>query len=272
MSERELEDKNIYLERMAKPLAEKLRVVHFIPAGAKVVLDVGCADGTVTCAMAEIFPNIEFLGIDLDGEFIEKARKKAKEKNLDNVKFEKIYLRELLARKQRYSAVFFISVLHEFYTYGEGISSVLKALSDAHELLEENGEIIIRDMILNEYTKNTDFRAESILNKIRSGNTDQKYIDDFESAFGEIDNIYKLNHFLLKYFYIENWERECKEHYVPVTFEQYQDIFSLLGMDLQYMHSYLIEFLRGKWVEDFGLTGEELDGLRSTGFVVARKK
>ena len=37
--------------------------------------------------------------------------------------------------------VVFCSVLHEFYTYGEGISSVLKALADAHELLRPGGVI-----------------------------------------------------------------------------------------------------------------------------------
>jgi hypothetical protein len=36
-----------YLERMSKPLQEKLKIAKYIPREAKTVLDVGCADGTV---------------------------------------------------------------------------------------------------------------------------------------------------------------------------------------------------------------------------------
>ena len=45
-----------YLERMAKPLREKLRVASYLPPGCAAVLDVGCADGTVTCALAGLLP------------------------------------------------------------------------------------------------------------------------------------------------------------------------------------------------------------------------
>src|SRR3989338_7295180 len=136
---------------MSKPLQEKLRIIKFIPENAKSIVDVGCAYGTITIALAKLFPDIQFLGIDVDEKFIEQARKKSE--GISNVKFEKIYQRELLAESQRFDVVIFCSVLHEFYSYGEGISTVVKALADAHELLNKNGIIIIRDMILPEYTK-----------------------------------------------------------------------------------------------------------------------
>src|SRR3989344_6290206 len=141
-----------YLARMAKPLQEKLRVARYFPRDAKTVVDVGCADGTVTLALARLFPHIRFLGVDLDKGFIVRAQERAQKEGVSNVGFERIYLRDLLARPEKFDAVLFISVLHEFHTYGEGISSVLKALSDAHELLRIGGEIVIRDMILRSYT------------------------------------------------------------------------------------------------------------------------
>ncbi|MDX1535714.1 MAG: methyltransferase domain-containing protein [Candidatus Spechtbacterales bacterium] len=271
-SEIEINNKKIYLERMSKPLQEKLKVVKYFPSGAKRILDVGCADGTVTIALAQLFPNIEFLGIDLDKEFISIAKDRAKEEGVKNVSFKKCYLRDLLQREEKYDAVVFISVMHEFYSYGEGISSVLKAMADAHELLVDNGEIVVRDMILHEYTKHTKFNVDTILEKIRNKKDIIPYLDDFEEIFGKADSIYKANHFLLKYFYTENWDRESKEYYVPVTFEQYQEMFSLLGMDMQYMNSYTIPFLSNKWMQDFGLTKHEIESLSSTGFIVARKK
>lgn len=267
----EINNKEVYLSRMSKPLQEKLRVADYFPKDAKKILDVGCADGTVTIALAKMFPNIEFFGIDLDGDFIEQAKERREKENIGNVSFQKVYLRDLLSKEDKYDAVIFVSVLHEFYSYGEGISSVLKALADAHELLNIGGEIVVRDMILHEYTKHTKFNVSNILEKIHTREEFAQHLNDFEELFGAIDNIYKANHFLLKYFYSENWDRESKEHYVPVTFEQYQDVFSLLGMDMQFMENYLISFLKDKWQEDFSLTESEIKSLRSTGFVVARK-
>jgi SAM-dependent methyltransferase len=266
-----ISDKEIYLSRMSKPLQEKLRVAKYIPTWAKQVLDVGCADGTVTCALAKLFPDIQFLGIDLDEEFINKARERAVEENLTNVSFERLYLRDLLARPNKFDAVIFISVLHEFFTYGEGISSVLKALADAHELLNSKGEIVIRDMILYEYTRHTVFQSDVISEKISAVKKLQPLIEDFEKYFRPIKHLYEINHFLLKYMYEENWDRESKEHYVPVTFDEYQKIFDLLGMELQLKDSYLIPFLKEKWQTDFGLTEDEMVGLKSTGFIVAKK-
>lgn len=267
----QISDKEIYLSRMSKPLQEKLRVAKYIPAGAERVLDVGCADGTVTCALAKLFPDIQFLGIDLDQDFIDKAAEKANAEGLKNVRFERIYLRELLARKEKYDAVIFVSVLHEFYTYGEGISSVLKAIADAHELLCNKGEIVIRDMILNEYSKRTEFQSDSLVTKIQSISNLRPLIEDFEKIFCPMKYQYEINHFLLKYMYRENWERESKEHYVPVTFDQYEKIFALLGMELQLKDSYLIPYLEQRWKNDFGFTDDEIVGLKSTGFIVAKK-
>lgn len=269
--ENSIHDKEIYLSRMSKPLQEKLRVAKYVPVWAKKVLDVGCADGTITCSLAQMFPEVQFLGIDLDNEFITKAQEKAAELGLTNVSFERVYLRDLLARPERFDAVIFVSVLHEFYTYGEGISSVLKALADAHELLHPKGEIIIRDMILSEYTKHTVFHSSAIREKILSVESLRPLMDDFEKNFGSLDYLYQINHFLLKYMYQENWERESREHYVPVTIDQYEQIFDLLGMELQLKDSHLIPFLRDKWKADFGLTEDEMEGLKSTGFIVAKK-
>jgi 2-polyprenyl-3-methyl-5-hydroxy-6-metoxy-1,4-benzoquinol methylase len=269
--EEPLQNRSIYLDRMSKPLKEKLRVTNYIDTDAEYILDVGCADGTVTLAMAELFPDKKFLGIDLDGDFIEQAKSGARERGLLNVRFEKIYLRELLDRDERFDTVTFISVLHEFFSYGEGISSVLKALADAEELLKPGGDIVIRDMVLREYTKNTTYLAPVLLDKIRANHDIALRMDDVAQHFGPINTIYAINHFLLKYFYTENWPRESREHYVPVTIEQYQQIFALLGMEVILEDQQLLTFLKEAWITDFGFNDIELDPLKSTGFLVARK-
>lgn len=271
LTERAIPNEALYLKRMAGPLGDKIRVARYIPKGAKNVLDVGSADGTITLALAEIYPKINFLGIDLNANFVALANERAKKLGIKNARFEKLYLRDLLARPGKFDAALFISVLHEFYTYGEGISSVVKALADVHELLGKDGEIILRDMILREYSKRTSFGVSGILRKILKKRGMAKLVRDFEKQCGKLSTICRLNHFLLKYMYKENWKRESRENYVPVTFEEYESIFKLLGMELQFEDSYLLPYIREKWTADFNLNSDEIFPLKSTGLIVATK-
>lgn len=260
---------NKYLDRMAKPLQEKLKVSVFISPDSKEILDVGCADGIVTEALANMFPQSMVKGIDLDSGFIKKAKDRTG--GVKNISFETVYLRDLLPRNKRYDAVIFCSVLHEFFTYGEGTSSVIKALSDAHELLNVGGVLIIRDMVLQEFTKSNSPFALKLAEKIYKKEEFCQQVNDFERVYGKMNSYYTLNHFLLKYMYIENWDRELREHYVPVTCEQYEKILELLGMSIQYKQLYLIDYLRNKWKEDFDLTDEDTITLKSTAIIVAQK-
>lgn len=259
-----------YLARMAKPLEEKLKVAQFVPQNALSILDVGCADGAVTCALAELFPQAQVTGIDLESYFLKSAQVRAEKYQISNVHFERVYLREMLARQGRFDTVLFVSVLHEFFSYGEGISSVLKALADARELLVKGGDIVIRDMILFDYAYKTDYQVAGMLEKIRRKAGMSQMLAGFEGHFGAISSLASLNHFLLKYIYPENWERECAEHYIPVTFERYTKAFELLGMEIIHQRSYLLPYLKGRWQADFGFTEDEMTDLRSTGFLVAR--
>lgn len=264
----DIQNKSIYLERMSKPLQEKLKIALYIPDQTSSILDVGCADGVVTMALADMFPNSTVHGIDLDDNFISQAKEKVGDKK--NVSFEKIYLRDLLARNVKYDVITFCSVLHEFFSYGEGMSSVVKALSDAHELLKPGGRIIIRDMILPEYSFQSDLNLDTILKKV-SSKLDPKIISDFQKYFGEIKNLAQLNHLLLKYMYTDNWEREVQENYVPVSLDKYLNILNLLDMKIEFTDHYKIPYLREKWTSDFGLTPTEISPLKTTGIIIAQK-
>lgn len=264
-----INDQKIYLDRLAKPLAEKLRITRFLPATAKKVLDVGCADGTVTLALADLFPQTQFLGLDLNTNFIGEAKKRIGERK--NIQFESGYLRERLNRPEKFDAVIFCSVLHEFYSYGEGISTVVKALSDAREILVSGGGILIRDMLLYEYMSHSNLLLGEMTEKIYAKAEWQKQVQDFEGYFGKINTLALLNHFLLKYWYVENWDREGKENYTPVSFEKYDQILSLLDLKILFRHSYLIPYLKDKWGTDFNFSEDEMAPLRSTGIVVVQK-
>ncbi|MBI4068158.1 methyltransferase domain-containing protein [Candidatus Kaiserbacteria bacterium] len=254
-------DRKGYLERLAKPMQEKLRIAEHIPPHASLLLDVGCADGAVTRELSHLFPTTTVHGIDLDASFIEQAHTSSRDA-VHPPRFECVYLRDMLARPERFDAIMFTSVLHEFFSYGEGTSSVVKAIADAFELLHPGGKIIVRDMIFSEKAKL--MPAPSIVSKIRAAPDMQSRIADFERTHGAMETLHAANHFLLKYFYSDNWMRECAEEYAPVTLEQYRSLFMLLGASIEHEETYLIPFLRGKWRTDFKLSDEELSALHST--------
>jgi len=265
-----LKDADGYLARMNASVREKVRIVNYIEPEVKDILDVGCADGAVTRVLADIFPHASVLGIDLDASFIELATKHHADL-APRLRFETAYLRDMLSRDRRFDAISFISVLHEFYSYGEGVSSVLKALADAHQLLRSGGEILIRDMVPMEYAKHNGQGIASALAKVRANTAYAPLLRDFERDFGPVTTAYGLNHFLLKYFYTDNWEQECPEHYMPITIEQYEQIFGLLGVELVHRESPRLPYLEGKWKDDFGFTDAELSDFITTTILVARK-
>ncbi len=267
--EKGFHNKDGYLERMGNAFKEKMRVAEYISPDAKKILDVGCADGPVTKGFGHMFPQAEVKGIDLSDDFIEKAQ--AENSDATNVAFEKVYLRDILYRGEKYDHISFISVMHEFSHYGEGVTSVIKALADAYELLELGGKIIIRDMILSERMKEQTFVADEIMKKVRAREDVASLIGDFEAAHGSIDSLYQTNHFLLKYMYTDNWERECPENYVPLTREWYESQFKQMGAELTAHETYLIPFLREKWRADFGLNDSELSNLFSTTIFAVQK-
>ena len=52
-----------------------------------IVLELGCGAGEYTIGLAKLFPNINFIGVDIKGARIWKGAKIALEENLNNVQF-----------------------------------------------------------------------------------------------------------------------------------------------------------------------------------------
>jgi len=272
MTEVALTDKSGYLARMEKPLQEKLKIREYISPQANRVLDVGCADGAVTVALAKLFPQTQFLGVDRNAEFIEKARARAKEAGALNVTFEVSYISDLFNREERYDSILLVSVEHEIYTYDGGMPAVLRSLAGAHLLLAPGGDIVIRDMMLPEYKWESDYLLPQMLAKVLERKSILPMFVDFKRYFGQVEAVGQLNHFLLKYMYEENWAHEGPENYMPISVEEYQAVFKWLEMDIIKADLSLLPYLRGRWKDDFGFDESELDNLFSTGFVVARRR
>jgi 2-polyprenyl-3-methyl-5-hydroxy-6-metoxy-1,4-benzoquinol methylase len=270
----EITDRVGYLARMTGPKPDKLRPTIYFPANPRSILDLGCADGAVTIEYAKMFPNALVRGIDLDRDFIELARRNAEEQEIRNVVFENAFIRDVVDRNDKYDVTSSSSTNHEIAHYDpDKRRALVVALSRMGSLLRDDRSVMaIRDMILHQSMQTATFMMPDVIEKIRQKNEVAPQLKDFEELFGTLRTQEQVNHFLLKYMYTQNWDRELKEHYLPYTVEEYNQLLPLMDMQIVHQEYYLLPFLKNKWSQDFGLTEPEVSVFGSTGMIIASKK
>ena len=98
------------------------------------VADVGCGHGASTIIMAENFPKAQFFGFDNHQESIDVANKRAREKGLTNVIFQKATASEF--GEGKYDLICFMDSLHD-------MGNPLKAAINSHSKLSRLGALMI---------------------------------------------------------------------------------------------------------------------------------
>jgi len=244
---------------MTASMEDKLFFVDMLPdydsisKQRKLIVDFGCADGTMTRMLSSIFSNdADVIGYDISTSMINLAKSKCdsgQEKNLmftehwDDVKA------ELNDKKKHCKVLILSSVIHEVYSYATKENSV----SDFWDKVINSGfdYVVIRDMSLNEAMTNTIpsyFTMESLY-----AHLDIKYGDqlkDFEKIWGSIRKSKKnLYHFLLKYMWTINWDREVRENYFPLSTEELMEIMGK-NYNLIFFSHFNIPFLVNKIEND----------------------
>ncbi len=202
---------SVYNEGMKKSLLDKIFFMDKIDAN--LIVDYGCADGTLIHFLHCLFPEYTYIGYDIDEKMLDEARGKFKagDKVFFSSDWEEI---ENIAMINKSTAVILSSVIHEVYAYG--------TKTDIENLWKNVFRrwfkyVIIRDMVpafsIDKKGDINDFK-----NIIKKANSWQ--VKDFEQVWGSLEQNKNLVHFLLKYDYIDNWEREVKEDYFPITREE----------------------------------------------------
>lgn len=267
----EIKDREGYLARMVGPTPDKLRMGVYFPAETRSILDIGCADGAITREFAKMFPQAQVLGVDLDAGFIEQATASAKDEDVSNVSFENVYVRDILDRGQTFDVVTSVSTNHEIYSWGGGKLALVGALTRLADMLNPGGVMGIRDMILYQSTRSATLMCPEVLEKIRAKKRVAQQLSDHEALRGTLRTQEDVNHFLLKYMYTQNWEKELEEFYLPFSAEEYAQILGNMGMQIEHQEYYLLPYLAKKWRRDFGLTKAELSVFGSTGLIIASR-
>lgn len=236
----EIRDLNIYLRRMEKSVMDKMFFVDKIFEPVKNIVDFGCANGGLLKSLELFFGDYRYIGYDISTEMIEAARKNVPNAefydNWDDMKFDPAE-----------SLINISSTVHEVYTY----SSPEEVELFWKRVLESGFKYIsIRDMCV---PKGCDRDCEAAkLAAVRANERYTEKLADYERIWGKIVSEKQLTHFLLKYSYTQNWEREVRENYLPISTE------ALLARipdsyEVTYLRTYTLPYTAWQVERDFGV-------------------
>jgi hypothetical protein len=221
-----ISDLDIYLTRMQRSILDKMFFIDKVFEPFEYILDFGCANGELIKAMKPMFPDYRYIGYDISPEMIDAACK-----NVSDAQFYDNWDRIDIPFDE--SLINISSTIHEVYSYGGENDIELfwnRVFGSGFKY------VTIRDMMFSQ-AENIPVRQEQ-LEAIRNS-IYAEWLESFENIWGNITNQCQLVHFLLKYKYTQNWDREVHENYFPVFTEDlmkripnsyrlvYKDVFTL---------------------------------------------
>ena len=236
----QISDINIYTSRMVKSCEDKLFFIDKI-SKVKNIVDFGCADGALIREMNKVMPDVRYIGYDNNSEMIRIAQTKSA--GISNISFTDTFPGNVYGKS---SLLNLSSVIHEIYSYCNE-DEIYEFWNNV--FLSGFDYVSIRDMCISEnvyrLTNRTDYWK--LINA-----ADKNQIRDFEHNWGSLMRNNNFLHFLMKYKYVENWDREVKENYFPITLEK---LLKKIPSDYEitYIKSYCLPYLKSMVEKDFGI-------------------
>lgn len=226
-----------YTSGMKKSIRDKLFFEGLVDSSVNTLVDFGCADGQVLAQVKKDFPEWKLIGIDNDETMLKLAR--------DNCPCA-TYYKDIPCDESGSAILNLSSVIHEVYSY----STDDEIIDFWQEVFESNYHYIsVRDIMVN---SSVNMGAEiNDIQKVKKGATN-KSLADFTSIWGDISSERNLLHYLLKYRYVENWDREVRENYLPITVETFLNMIPDT-YEIVYFNHYVLPFNRDRIREDFGI-------------------
>lgn len=240
-AENGINDLNVYLRRMEKSLYDKMFFIDKIFTPVDTVLDFGCANGGLIKCLSILFGDSNYAGFDISPEMIDAARGNVPEANFYS-EWDKINIpfdRSLLNIS---------STVHEVYSYGtpDDISVFLERVFDSGFRY-----ITIRDMMFSRADEKR-IAAEDE-EKLREEKNYAFMLEEYEKVWGKITSTRDMTHYLLKYRYTQNMQREIRENYLPLYFEDFMKLIPD-SYEITYLDRFVLPYIRHIVKEDFGIT------------------
>lgn len=238
-------DLNIYTNEMSKSIWDKAFFMDKIP-GTKYIIDFGCADGAMIHYLALLFPDIKFIGYDINEELINRARAKipfyTNEIYFTDVETVIAYLQLAPIVQPEEICINFSSVLHEVFSSTGGIDTIQRLLDELKPRY-----ITIRDMYCDDPVSFTSIeQMMEIWDKLPD-----HYPQEFIKKFGTVFNWRDLTHLLMKLQWIDNgWADEMKEDYFSWTLDK---LYLIIGAYSPCFEArYQLPYLSEKWKNEYG--------------------
>lgn len=124
-----------------------LHILSLCLRGKHRVLDVGCGFGLFGCYFSALYPEISYVGYDLDARRVEMASRAAKHLGLRNAMFHCGDARQLSIDEQ-FDAVLMVDLLHHI-----NADAKQKLLTTCAEHLAPDGRLIIKDVTTHPFLK-----------------------------------------------------------------------------------------------------------------------
>lgn len=262
--EKEFTDINSYNKNMAKPMDDKLFFLEKIDWTNNIIVDFGCADGRV---LAEIKNRLEkmylgksnlffYIGYDISSVMIDFAktnwdgdgRQVLFTNNWDEV------VTAIEKRKTFKPVLFLSSVIHEVYSYARSVEEV-DVFWD-RVLNTGFSYVVVRDMMVDHSVER--LSTYDFLTPLKDGfyyprcNQYGPYLKEFEKRWGKVTRNKNAVHFLLKYPWTINWERENNENYLPI-YTNDLIVKMIQRYDIEYFKHYILQFVYDRISRDWGI-------------------
>ena len=161
------------------------------------------------------------------------------------------------------------SVIHEVYSYGE----IPKDIDIFWDRVLKTGfdYICIRDMMPSrDIVSKTPLDIYNALNQDKNHVLNEGQLAEFEKIHGSIQSMKHAVHFLLKYRWKVNWNREVNEDYFPIYVE---DLIGTLSLKkyfcdagtykIDYLERFQVPYLMECIKNDFGITFEDFTHVKA---------
>lgn len=262
VGEKPISNLQSYIDGMNYSMRDKLFFSDTI--NFDIIVDFGCADGTFIEELSKINPGVKLIGYDLDDIMLHKAKQKLGKKAFFTNNWNEAVR---LTTGFKNPLLNLSSVIHEVYSYSR--PNVISKFWNEQVFGGDFKYITIRDMIPSlEIDRQEISQFKDDVRKVRS-KSDKFYLDSFEKKWGTIsDNYRTFVHYLMKYRFTDNWDREVNENYLPVSLET---VKSKIPSEYKiiYEEDFLLPFLKQQVKKDFNV---ELNHSTHTKMIIKNRK
>lgn len=223
-----------YNDSMRKSMMDKLFFIDKI--NSDIIIDFGCADGSMIKMMNEIFPEYRYFGYDQNKKMIELA--KENNANSNNVEFYSNWngLIHILDNTKGVKTLVMSSVLHEIENKTEFFDTINLSNFDY---------LVIRDMHLN-YDRTFNCFQTKMIEKLLP--------IEIKSHYGsKLFEMRYLIQAIFKSYYMHNLQYELKEDYFSFTETYMSELTDKHKLILRYKDLYILPYWRDKILRDFGI-------------------